>query len=88
MEDVSGDGYKNHADINECDRPSDYPCHGICQDTDGSYDCKCHRGYQNSGDPKEQPCSPKFPLAAQIALGILQIDLHSYLLFFFTKNIT
>ncbi|XP_025876521.1 wall-associated receptor kinase 2 [Oryza sativa Japonica Group] len=70
-------GYEGNAyapdgctNINECDRPSDYPCHGICQDTDGSYDCKCHRGYQNSGDPKEQPCSPKFPLAAQIALGI------------------
>uniref|UniRef100_A0A0E0M6I8 Protein kinase domain-containing protein n=1 Tax=Oryza punctata TaxID=4537 RepID=A0A0E0M6I8_ORYPU len=74
-------GYEGNAyvpdgctNINECDRPSDYPCHGICQDTDGSYDCKCRRGYQNSGNPKEQPCSPKFPLAAQIALVLQKVE--------------
>ncbi|KAG8088000.1 hypothetical protein GUJ93_ZPchr0010g7618 [Zizania palustris] len=57
--------------INECERPEDYPCYGVCEDTEGSYDCKCPRGKQiNSGSSaKEQQCSPKFPLAAQLALG-------------------
>ncbi|XP_006662269.2 wall-associated receptor kinase 2-like [Oryza brachyantha] len=72
-------GYEGNAyvdggctNINECAWPNTqkYPCYGICLDTDGSYECRCHRGYQNSGDPKEQACSPKFPLAAQLALGI------------------
>ncbi|KAL5230807.1 hypothetical protein ABZP36_029583 [Zizania latifolia] len=56
--------------INECERPAEYPCYGVCHDTEGSYDCKCRRGYQNSGSPKEKDCSPKFPLAAKLALGI------------------
>ncbi|CAL4999767.1 unnamed protein product [Urochloa decumbens] len=60
-------GCKN---IDECTRPTEYPCHGVCRDIEGSYECKCRAGYQNNGDPKEQPCSPKFPLAAQLALGI------------------
>ncbi|TVU41632.1 hypothetical protein EJB05_15167, partial [Eragrostis curvula] len=57
--------------INECTRPEVYPCYGVCKDTEGSYECKCRSGYTtNGGDPKKQQCTPKFPLQAQLALGI------------------
>ncbi|TVU41630.1 hypothetical protein EJB05_15165, partial [Eragrostis curvula] len=57
--------------INECTRPKVYPCYGVCKDTEGSYECKCRSGYMtNGGDPKKQQCTPKFPLQAQLALGI------------------
>ncbi|CAO2141359.1 unnamed protein product [Urochloa humidicola] len=57
--------------INECIRPKDYPCYGICKDTEGSYICKCRRGYRTiSGDPTKEQCIPKFPLEARLALGI------------------
>ncbi|KAF8694302.1 hypothetical protein HU200_038443 [Digitaria exilis] len=57
--------------INECERSrEEFPCHGECHDTDGSYDCRCCLGYQSNGDPKENPCNPKFPLAAKLTLGM------------------
>uniref|UniRef100_A0A8I7B8Y6 Protein kinase domain-containing protein n=1 Tax=Hordeum vulgare subsp. vulgare TaxID=112509 RepID=A0A8I7B8Y6_HORVV len=56
--------------INECERQWEFPCNGVCHDTEGSYDCKCHPGYESRGDPKEIPCNPKFPLPARIALGV------------------
>ncbi|KAF7081973.1 hypothetical protein CFC21_085863 [Triticum aestivum] len=63
--------HKGCTNLNECARPrEEYPCNGVCYDIDGSYDCKCHLGYESSGDPKENPCNPKFPLPARIALGI------------------
>lgn len=37
---------------------------------DGSYNCKCPRGYKPNGDPKKERCSPKFPFEAQLAIGI------------------
>uniref|UniRef100_A0A0D9W252 Protein kinase domain-containing protein n=1 Tax=Leersia perrieri TaxID=77586 RepID=A0A0D9W252_9ORYZ len=56
-------------DIDEC--ADKYPCYGDCTNTPGDYDCTCRRGYQPSGGgPKEQECSEKFPLPAQLALGI------------------
>ncbi|RLN17160.1 wall-associated receptor kinase 2-like [Panicum miliaceum] len=60
---------KGCTNITECTRPEEFSCFGVCKDIDGSYDCKCHQGYQPNGDPKK-PCSPKFPLNAQLALGI------------------
>ncbi|CAL4941314.1 unnamed protein product [Urochloa decumbens] len=57
--------------INECIRPKDYPCYGICKDTEGSYICKCRPGYRTiSGDPTKEQCIPKFPLEARLALGV------------------
>ncbi|VAH71524.1 unnamed protein product [Triticum turgidum subsp. durum] len=57
--------------IDECARPRDqFPCNGVCDDTEGSYDCKCPPGYHSNGDPKENPCNPTFPLQARIAIGI------------------
>ncbi|KAF0929669.1 hypothetical protein E2562_023022 [Oryza meyeriana var. granulata] len=63
---------KGCKDIDECARPRNmYPCYGICRNTPGDYECSCHTGYQPSGGgPKKQECSPKFPVAAQLALGI------------------
>nr|AAK52581.1 Putative wall-associated protein kinase [Oryza sativa Japonica Group] len=62
-----------YADINECD-PSNkdkYPCYGVCKNIVGDYECSCHTGYQPSGGgPKKQECNPKFPVAAQLALGV------------------
>ncbi|XP_006649914.1 wall-associated receptor kinase 2-like [Oryza brachyantha] len=60
-------------DINECD-PSNkdkYPCYGVCKNIIGDYECRCPTGYQPSGrGPKNDECSPKFPVAARLALGI------------------
>lgn len=62
------------ADINECERSrEEFPCYGECHDTEGSYDCKCRLGYESNGDPKQNPCNPKFPLAAQITLGMKSV---------------
>lgn len=58
------------ADINECMRPEEFPCHGECKDTDGSYECKCPPGYQSDGDPKEKSCHPKLPHSAKLVIGI------------------
>ncbi|BAF26093.2 Os10g0151500 [Oryza sativa Japonica Group] len=58
-------------DIDECARSDEYPCHGDCRNTVGDYHCKCRTGYQpRGGGPKIDECSQKFPLPAQIALGI------------------
>lgn len=60
-----------YADIDECARSDEYPCHGDCRNTVGDYDCKCRTGYQpRGGGPKIDECSQKFPLPAQIALGM------------------
>ncbi|CAN6203700.1 unnamed protein product [Urochloa humidicola] len=68
-----GNPYKDNGctNINECTRPEVYPCYGVCKDTEGSYHCKCPSGYMTTnGDPKKQRCIRKFPLEAQLALGI------------------
>ncbi|KAE8769564.1 Wall-associated receptor kinase 4 [Hordeum vulgare] len=56
--------------IDECARPEQFPCHGVCHDTEGSYECKCRPGYHNFRDPKEVFCSPTFPRQARIAIGV------------------
>jgi Calcium-binding EGF domain len=57
----------NCADINECEQPDKYPCHGICHNKEGSYDCKCGPG--KHGDPFNNSCKDKFPLGERLALG-------------------
>ncbi|OEL38876.1 hypothetical protein BAE44_0000107 [Dichanthelium oligosanthes] len=32
-------------DINECDDPETYPCHGNCKNTEGGYECHCLPGF-------------------------------------------
>ncbi|KAM3346410.1 hypothetical protein ACQJBY_020777 [Aegilops geniculata] len=59
---------KGCTNINECER--NYSCNGIYHDTEGSYSCICHSGYDSIGDPKKFPCTSKFPFAARLALGI------------------
>uniref|UniRef100_A0A0E0B751 Protein kinase domain-containing protein n=1 Tax=Oryza glumipatula TaxID=40148 RepID=A0A0E0B751_9ORYZ len=65
------DPNKGCKDIDECARPDEYPCYGVCRNTPGDYECRCHTGYQPSGDgPKKQECSSKFPFPARLAVGI------------------
>ncbi|TVU00840.1 hypothetical protein EJB05_53727, partial [Eragrostis curvula] len=57
--------------INECTRPNEYPCNGVCKDVEGSYHCTCRPGFRTiNGDPTKEKCIPKFPFEAQLALGI------------------
>ncbi|XP_066379446.1 wall-associated receptor kinase 2-like [Miscanthus floridulus] len=56
--------------IDECTRPNDFPCHGVCKDTYGSYECNCPAGYESHGDPKETPCRPKLSSSAKRIIGI------------------
>ncbi|XP_044392256.1 wall-associated receptor kinase 2-like [Triticum aestivum] len=72
-----GNGYEGNAylpegctDINECDFPDKYHCDGNCENIPGDYKCRCRPGYQ-SDDPKSIPCIPRFPLAAQVAIGTI-----------------
>lgn len=44
-------------DINECEKPSKYPCNGKCKNTIGGYSCSCPAGTM-SKDPKKAPCNP------------------------------
>ncbi|KAJ1692585.1 hypothetical protein LUZ63_009283 [Rhynchospora breviuscula] len=55
-------------DINECELPDEYPCHGICHNKEGSYDCKCKSG--KHGDPFNNSCITNFPLRERLAIGI------------------
>ncbi|CAL9207303.1 unnamed protein product [Musa hybrid cultivar] len=41
-------------DINECDHPEKYPCHGLCANLPGNYSCICPEG--TSGDPFLSAC--------------------------------
>ncbi|XP_072993786.1 wall-associated receptor kinase 2-like [Typha latifolia] len=54
-------------DIDECLLSDEYPCHGVCINKPGSYDCRCPRGQH--GSPRVEPCSPKLSLAAKLAIG-------------------
>ncbi|KQJ81796.1 wall-associated receptor kinase 2 [Brachypodium distachyon] len=60
-------GCKN---IDECADKAKYPCYGVCEDTEGSYECTCRPGYR-SNDAKKERCTPPFPLAAQISIGVI-----------------
>lgn len=59
-----------HADIDECTRLEEFPCHGVCKDTEGSYQCMCGLGYESDGDPKENPCRPRLSGSAKLLIGI------------------
>ncbi|XP_044955239.1 wall-associated receptor kinase 2-like [Hordeum vulgare subsp. vulgare] len=70
-------GYEGNAylvngctNIDECADSDKYPCKGVCRDTQGSYRCTCPPGY-GSDDPTKQRCTPKFPPAAQICIGVI-----------------
>ncbi|CAL9111759.1 unnamed protein product, partial [Musa textilis] len=56
-------------DIDECVDKDQYPCQGICQNTNGSYNCSCPRG--THGNPFTGTCTSnqKLPLAAKAILG-------------------
>ncbi|KAL6650781.1 hypothetical protein ACP70R_009706 [Stipagrostis hirtigluma subsp. patula] len=43
-------------DINECQIPDKYPCHGICSNRIGGYSCSCASG-THSIDPTRETCS-------------------------------
>ena len=36
----------NNIDIDECSPPYTSNCEQICMNTEGSYECGCHSGYQ------------------------------------------
>ncbi|XP_037416254.1 wall-associated receptor kinase 1-like [Triticum dicoccoides] len=54
-------------DINECERPDLYPCHGICQNMVGGYKCTCPTGTR--GNATQGRCTDIFPLQAKLSLG-------------------
>uniref|UniRef100_A0A453GXA6 non-specific serine/threonine protein kinase n=1 Tax=Aegilops tauschii subsp. strangulata TaxID=200361 RepID=A0A453GXA6_AEGTS len=54
-------------DINECERPDLYPCHGICQNMEGGYKCTCPAGTR--GNAIQGRCTDIFPLPAKLSLG-------------------
>ncbi|WVZ82638.1 hypothetical protein U9M48_029882 [Paspalum notatum var. saurae] len=57
-------------DINECDSPSLYPCHGKCKNTIGNYTCTCSLGTQ-SKDPKNAQCVPDTKIFIGIPVGLI-----------------
>lgn len=57
-------------DIDECARPENYSCRGECKNIDGDYKCDCRAGY-TSPNPYTESCNPKFPLPAQISIGVV-----------------
>ncbi|WVZ53815.1 hypothetical protein U9M48_004707, partial [Paspalum notatum var. saurae] len=61
-------------DIDECDSPSLYPCHGKCKNTIGSYTCSCPPGTQ-SKDPKNAPCTPNNKIFIGISTSLLGLIL-------------
>ncbi|CAL9069737.1 unnamed protein product [Musa banksii] len=61
-------------DINECDHPEKYPCHGLCTNLPGNYSCTCPKG--TSGDPFLSACqsyssssSSKTIIIASVSVG-------------------
>ncbi|XBJ21721.1 hypothetical protein VPH35_000227 [Triticum aestivum] len=83
-------GYEGNAyvddgciNIDECADPAKYPCYGVCKDTQGWYGCECPAGYR-SHDPRTEPCTQQFALAAQISIGAIGgILVLAFLAFFF-----
>ncbi|KAD7477883.1 hypothetical protein E3N88_01019 [Mikania micrantha] len=51
-------------DINECNDQQTYPCHGVCINTVGSYNCTCKSGYFGDANVANgcQPKDSKFPI--------------------------
>nr|AQQ72921.1 major disease resistance protein Xa4 [Oryza sativa Indica Group]AQQ72923.1 major disease resistance protein Xa4 [Oryza sativa Indica Group]AQQ72924.1 major disease resistance protein Xa4 [Oryza sativa Indica Group] len=81
------DGCKN---INECKEPS-ITCYGgsTCQDTDGSYECKCQFGYRGDGRKNESQkgrCQPIIPAAIANAIAIVCIVIVLLGLFWLPKR--
>ncbi|KAM0847397.1 hypothetical protein ACQ4PT_055040 [Festuca glaucescens] len=65
-------GVNGCQDIDECSRIQNAcPDNSHCTNRDGSYTCKCRRGYQLVGDPKTGSCNPKFSFAAKISIGMV-----------------
>ncbi|CAL4929867.1 unnamed protein product [Urochloa decumbens] len=69
-------GYEGNAyivdgctDVNECLYPEKYPCHGVCRNRVGSYECKCKRG--SHGNPLKDTCEPNLPRSALITIGVV-----------------
>ncbi|CAN6202626.1 unnamed protein product [Urochloa humidicola] len=57
-------------DINECDSPLLYPCHGKCKNTKGGYMCSCPPGTQ-SKDPKNAACTPNNKMIIALAISLV-----------------
>lgn len=58
------------ADINECEHPDQYPCHGKCTNIPGGYNCTCPQGTR--GNPLYENCTripENFPFTAKLAVG-------------------
>ncbi|XP_044417066.1 putative wall-associated receptor kinase-like 16 [Triticum aestivum] len=58
-------------DIDECQLKGEFPCYGVCNNTQGSYTCQCPPG--TSGDvTRKDGCRPKdkFTLALKIVTGV------------------
>ncbi|OAY67316.1 Wall-associated receptor kinase 3 [Ananas comosus] len=57
-------------DINECEHPDQYPCHGKCTNIPGGYNCTCPQGTR--GNPLYENCTripENFPFTAKLAVG-------------------
>ncbi|GJY95191.1 wall-associated receptor kinase 2-like protein [Tanacetum coccineum] len=76
-------------DIDECNDPEKYPCHGICINTAGNYTCKCKKGY--SGDARIQGGCQRKPVqtllfSLGIGLSLLMILIGLSLLYIMAKK--
>lgn len=70
------DGYEGNPyipsgcqDIDECQRPHLYACHGICHNSVGGYECKCPTGTR--GNATQGPCTDIFSLPAKVSVGAI-----------------
>ncbi|CAM0942876.1 unnamed protein product [Alopecurus aequalis] len=58
-------------DINECQLKDEYPCYGVCTNTQGSHSCECPPGTNGDATVKNR-CRPndKFTLALKAVTGV------------------
>ncbi|CAM0902801.1 unnamed protein product [Alopecurus aequalis] len=55
-------------DIDECERPDLFPCHGVCRNTQGGYQCTCPAGTRGNAT---EGCTEIFSLPAKLSVGAI-----------------
>ncbi|KAG8388353.1 hypothetical protein BUALT_Bualt02G0117000 [Buddleja alternifolia] len=60
-------------DIDECEDPENNPCHSICINYPGSFNCSCPQGYHGDGMQDGSGCSASVPTTSKlmnISIGV------------------